>query len=217
MYDPFDAAMNPPERQQTSRWYGQMFVDVWACVLEKGSGKVPFDATIHDASKRVTAIKVDVVPLNDYNVSFILSRDMIAEFGGWPKVTLPSIRAIGADVRTLHNAYVAVEFAPTGRTYPGKDGTDKEETTFVLVAVFADEAACRDAYEVFNAASEQAEPEPSNGNGKERATAAMFIGPLWAQAGKDVSKLALLLAANPLTSKHFDINSPEVLSVVSNG
>jgi len=216
-YDPYDAAMNPPERPQTSRWFGQMFVDVWPCVLTKGVGKEPYDDAVHDADKRLTAIQLELVPLSDYSVSFTMTRDLIAEFGAWPKVTLPSIKAIGADLRSLNKAWAAIEFAPTGRKYTNSQDEAKEETTFVFVAVFDSEAACREAYEVFNAVEADAsEPaEPTNGNGKERAAAAMFLNPLWVQSGKDVVKFSELLGKTNVVKDHFTLESPEVQEVIA--
>ena len=214
-YDPFDAAMNPETREPTKRWFGQMFVEVWPCALVKGQGKVPFDANMHASDKRLTAVQMEVMPLSDYGVSFTLKRDMIAEFGGWPKITLPSIKALNADLRNLHESFVAVEFLPTGRKYPGNDGTEKEETTFVLVGTFADETACRAAYQEFNQVEADDIPFGNTvDTDKERTTAAMFIGPLWKQASGDVAKLQALLAGNPLTSKFFTLNSPEVIAAV---
>ena len=51
-YDPFDAAMHPAVRKGISRWFGQLFVDVYACVLTKGVGKEPFNPNAHDAAKK---------------------------------------------------------------------------------------------------------------------------------------------------------------------
>jgi hypothetical protein len=211
-YDPWDAAGNPPERQTTSRWFGRLFLDVWACALIKGQGKVPFDDQVHDASQRLTAVQMEVQPLSDYDVTFTLERDLIAEFGAWPKVTLPSIKALGVDLRTLNKKWVAVEFKPTGRTYTGRDGEEKQETTFVVMGVYDTEAECRAAYQAFNA------DEPpfavDEEDTKARATAAMFIGPLWAQAGQDKTKMADLLGKTPIVSEFFTIDSPEVVAVI---
>jgi hypothetical protein len=225
VYDPYEAAMNPETRERDGRWFGQLFVDVYACVLQKGVGKVPFDPQTHDQSKRLTAIKMELVPLPEHDVDFTLLRELIAEFGGWPKVTLPSLHAVGIDLRNLNAAWVTVEMHGTGRMYTNSQGEEKEETTFVLLAVFEDQAACRAA---FHAHRGQAEPTPAtatatapggNGNGHnpERATAAMFLNPLWAQASGDLGKFAQLIAANPLTQKHFTLNSPEVVQVVQAG
>lgn len=213
-YDPFDAAMNPPEPKQTERWFGRLFVDVWPCVLISGEGKVPFDPAVHEESKRVTAIEMELVPLPDYDVGFTLERNMVHFAKAWRRVTLPSIQALNVDLRNLHEAYVAAEFKPTGRTWTGQDGEEKKETAFVIVDVFDDQDACQKAYLAYE--NEDTVSDDGNGaNDKERETARMFIEPLWNQAGGNKEKLAQLLAGNPLTNKYFTINSEEVQEVIA--
>lgn len=214
-YDPFDAAMNPPEPKKTSRWFGRLFVDVWPCVLEKGEGKVPFDPAIHKESDRVTAIEMELVPLPDYDVSFTLERNMVHFAKAWRRVTLPSIQALEIDLRALHESFVAVEFKPTGRKWTGQDGEEKQETAFVIVEKFADQDECRKAYIAYENREETAGDNGNGANDQERETAKMFIEPLWNQAGGDKDKLAELLAGNPLTNKFFTISSPEVQEVMT--
>jgi len=223
-YDPFAAAMNPPERKHTTRWFGQMFAEVWACALVKGQGKVPFDPAMHDESKATTAVGLELVPLSAYSVDFTLNRDHVIFDKGWGTVTLPSIKALNVDLRNLHGSWCAIEFKETGETYiKGSTGETVKKTAFVLVGTYPNEAACRAAYQEFNqleagAKADYAEPwNPTVDTDKERETAAMFIGPLWKQAAGDVTKLQELLAGNGLTSKFFTLNSPEVTAVVGAG
>jgi len=57
---------------------------------------------------------------------------------------------------------------------------------------------------------------PMGGNGnREQETAAKFLPALWKQAAGDVTRFSELIAGNPLTSKYFSINSPEVLALVT--
>ncbi len=214
-YDPIEAAMNPQVREGNGRWFGQCFIDVWACVLQKGAGKVPFIPGQHEDKDRLTAIKMEVIPLPEHNVQFTVLREMIAEFGAWPKQTLPSIRAIGADLRGLDKAWVSIELKPSGRTYTDKHGETKEEKAIVILAVFGSEAACREAYNLYNAGAEPVAAAPAAANGKEKETAAMFLKPLWLQAAGDTDKMTQLLASNPLTSKYFTIQSPEVQTAMA--
>ena len=51
-------------------------------------------------------------------------------------------------------------------------------------------------------------------NGAEKETAKKFLPALWKSSGQDVSKFAELIASNGLVSKHFSINSPEVLELI---
>jgi hypothetical protein len=211
VYDPWAAASDPQVREGTGRWFGQVYIDVWACVLKKGAGKVPFDPTQHNVNDRLTAIKMEVIPLAEHNVGFTLMREMIAEFGGWPKVTLPSIKALGVDLRTVDKAWVSVELKPTGRKYTSKEGETKDETTFAVLAVFKDQNACREAFEIFNAGDHTA---TAPDNGKEKETASQFLRPIWNACNGNQDMMAQMLAGNPLTSKYFTINSPEVQSVM---
>jgi hypothetical protein len=197
-----------------------MFLDVWACMLVKGEGKVPFDPEIHDEDKAVTAINMELVPLPEHDVTFTLTRDTVHFAKGWTDITLPSIQAAGVmNLRTLHETHVSVEFEPTGRTWKGNDGETKHETAFVIKDVFESEAACRKAHKAFE--NEEADDVPfetkDNGNGKskERETAKAFLKPLWMQSGGDTEKFAQLIEGTPMVSKHFDLESPEVQAVMS--
>ena len=64
------------------------------------------------------------------------------------------------------------------------------------------------------AARPAAMPMGGNGN-REQETAAKFLPALWKQAAGDVTRFSELIAGNPLTSKYFSINSPEVLALVT--
>lgn len=216
VYDPWAAASDPQVRDGTGRWFGQVYIDVWACVLRKGTGKVPFDPTQHNVNDRLTAIKMEVIPLAEHNVGFTLMREMIAEFGSWPKVTLPSIKALGVDLRTVDKAWVSVELKPTGRKYTSNSGETKDETTFAVLAVFKDQAACQEAFTIFNAGQEDhtAPATAPAENGKEKEVASQFLKPLWNASNGNQDMMAEMLAGNPLTSKFFTINSPEVQAVM---
>lgn len=213
-YDPYDAAMNAKPREATPRWYGQLFIDVWTAALVKGQGKVPFDQTQHKSA--VTAIDMSLVPVAEHGVSFNVERSLIAESRSWTSVTLPSIKALNVDLRTLHGRWCAVELKETGRTYQS-NGETRSETAMDLVAVFADEAACHAAYEVYyntDAAVTESTETTAPVVDPQRAVAVQFIGPLWKQAAGDVSALEQLLAGNPLTSRFLTITSPEVMAVI---
>lgn len=226
-WDRADNAQLPPKT-----YFGQVFTDASFCVLQKGIGKVPFDPQIHPEDQKRTSIKVEIVPLAAANLRFSVLRELIAESRDWAGIVLPSLRTIGVKPSDLNEKWVQAELVSTGRTYE-KNGETKELTTFKFLAVYPDEASCETAYlhrfdHVAAASLDESTPFPSDtatpppaspkakvGNDAERAVAAKFLFPLWTQAGKDVNTFAGLIANNPLTGKYFDLNSPEVLEIVT--
>lgn len=216
--DPLDSADNP--EIPATEYYGQAFVDSYYCVLVKGTGKVTFDPAAHTVDQRRTAITFQVQPLAEHNLSRPLSREYIAEFGAWPKITLPSIKALGVTVRQLGHAWCKVAVVPDGRTYE-KNGETKESTTFKVLAVYPDEATCRAAYNGVTVTPQTAQAAPAaaptngNGNNAERTVAAKFIPTFVKSCDGDLERLGKVLAANPLVSKYFTATSPEVVQAVT--
>lgn len=216
--DPFDAADDP--EVGTPEIYGQAQVDAWYCVLVKGRGKVPFDASLFNIDQRRTAIKVSILPLAEQNITREVYREYIAEFGSWPKITLPSLKALGLTTRTLNDAWVRIALVPEGRTYvSSKTGETRESTTIKVLEVYADEDACRAAYLKRNVDAE-AQDEPAqapaaapagNGTDKARETAQKFMEAIAKAEGGDPAKVAERIAKMPLVSKYFTGDSPEVI------
>lgn len=224
--DPFDAADDP--EVGTPEFWGQAQVDAYYCILEKGRGKVPFDAAQHGLDQRRTAIKFGILPLPEQNVTRDVYRDYVAEFGAWPKITLPSLKAAGLSTRTLNGAWVRVALVPEGRTYTSKTGETKESLTFLVMEVYPDEGACRAAY-LAHKAAKPADDVPfdaptttpaatptngSDGNGadKARETAQKFMEAIVKQEAGDPARVAEKLAKMPLVNRYFAIDSPEVIS-----
>ncbi len=237
--DPLEAADNP--EVQLPEYFGQATVDAWFCVLEKGVGKKPFDPQQHTLDKRMTAIKVGIIPLPEQNVTRDIYREYIAEFGAWPKITLPSIKTVGLTVKSLNNAWVHIGLVSEGRTYTSKDGETKDSLTFKVLAVYPDEAACRAAYlnrsvsmgQEPGAPAQSVTPPaapsvgPTNGNGhngngtngngtnpKERETALQFIKALVQQTNGDEGQLGTRIANLPMLARYFSIQSPEVRAIL---
>jgi hypothetical protein len=225
-YDPFEAAMNAEVPTGPRTVFGEMQIDVWPCVLRKGEGKVPFDATQHSVDERRTAIDLILIPTRgDYNVE----RHLIAESKEWAQIVKPSLRELGIDLRALNGRFVQAQLVPTGRTYTNAAGETKENTTFKFIKVYPDMESCIEAADEFfsnrgaassNGSSQatpaQAQPAAlTQQNDHERETALKFLPALWKSANGDINKLAELLANNPLTKKYFDISSPEVVALVS--
>lgn len=233
--DPWATAWAPPE--QVSEWYGQIKVNPWFCSLVKGIGRVPYDPTQLDpntgnAPRRNTAIDLTLEVITESQMDPI-SRTVIGEFGEWVDIVLPSAKALGLpDLQTLNNAWVKAEMVDTGRTYQNSVGETKHATTFKFTAVYPNEQACRAAYTARRnggaapapAAPSEAQPPPAgNGENKERETALKFakvyVQNAWRNSGKDLAKaqelLGPMLAQQPLISKHFTVDSPEILELLT--
>lgn len=143
MQDPLEAADNAVLAPR--EYFGQVLVDTWFCALVKGAGKVPFDPTQHQ--KKFTAIKIDLMPLAEMNVTNPIAREMIAESREWVNFTLASIKALGVKTADVKNKWAKINFVPTGETYKNAAGDEKDKTALNFVAIYPDEAACRAAYE----------------------------------------------------------------------
>lgn len=218
-------------------YYGQLRLDMWFCVLQKGVGKVPFDAGQHKAEDRRTSIDISLLPIPEQNVSFELKREPIAESREWAGVVLPSLQqaAVDAklaadvksfDLRKANGAWVKAEFVGTGRRYRGRDGTERENTTFKFLAMYADQDACRAAYATDTGrpleddGDDVTEAHPAtgggngNGNTKERETALQFVKVLVQQHRGDRTAVADQIAAMPMLSKYFTVDSPEVVKLL---
>lgn len=219
IWDTANSATLPPQE-----FYGQIFTDAFYCILQKGIGKVPFDADQHKQERRLTCINIDAQCFKRNGGTFELHREVIAEFRDWAGIVLPSLKICGIHPRDLDERWARFEMAETGRTWTDKtSGEERKATVYKFLEFYPDEAACRVAYEArYNRATDEDEEEPlpmpekgnGKGNGKEREVAARFLPALVAQANGDVTKLSELLAGNALTSRYFDLNSPEVLELV---
>ena len=189
---------------------------VWFCALIKGEGKVPFDSAVHKPGQKRTAVDITITPLASRGVTWALERGLIAESRQWAGMVLPSIKALGVSPKEISGKYIRYEMKPTGRTWT-TDGVEKTETVPVFSALFKDEDECEEAAATFFAVGADtagAEVEANTGDATEKATAAKFLPALWAQAKGDMGAFANLIGGNPLTSKYFEMDSPEVLSVI---
>ena len=222
MSDVWDSAANAKAGPTT--YYGQIFTDAFYCTLQKGIGKVPFDPQADPADRKLTCIKIDGIPFTRSGKSFTIQRELIAEFRDWAGIVLPSLKVCNVHPRELNEKWAEWEMVETGRTWEDKvSGEERKATTFKFLRVFGSEAECRGAWEArFGTNGDEDEDEPlpmpeaSNpvGNGNpEKAVAAKFLPALFAQSGGDVGEMGKLLAGNPLTSKFFDLNSPEVVEL----
>ena len=162
------------------------------------------------------------------NLTQLLERKLIAEFGAWPKIVWPSLRDLGIkNVRDLNGRWAKVEIVKTGRTYQSSRGETQEETTFKFAALYGTAAEATTAYvadggkapatddqEAAAGAIDMGHGAGSNGNA-ERETALQFLKVLVKEAGGDMGKLAMDIAAMPMIAKHFTVNSPEVVEMLA--
>lgn len=219
MSDAFDRADSA--KPASPKFYGQISVNAYDVVLIKGQGKVRFDPAQHKPGELRTAIDLTVTLLSEsIRKSDKLERGLVAESAEWTRFTLPSLKALGfAGLRSLNGTWCALEFEPTGQTYTANDGTVKEKTAFKFVALYADEASCRNAYFAENSGIEAAptqttQPAPAPVASDEKAIATQFLKALVANANGDMGKLATLIAGYPVVSKYYTADSPEVLAML---
>jgi len=228
--NPWEAAMNPP--QQVQAYWGQVSVFPRLVVLMKGVGKVDYTegAVMPDGSEArpVTAVQLVLQPLVDMGLQFDITREPIAQgWGEWGDITLPSLREIGVlELPALHLAWVKVDMESTGRSYTDKTGEKREATAFKFLKLFPSEAECRTDYILASGKSgapvaQTAAQQPTNGGDKDRETALKFAKVYVknaCHAGGDLEKariaLATMLAQQPLISKFFTVDSPEIVEMM---
>ncbi len=232
--DPFSSADNADERQFTNEYWGEVIADAYFCVLEKGVGKVPFDSKIHQLDKRLTAVKLEVIPLTEMNLKFTLQREVIAEFKDWTAVTLPSIKRLSISLRELNGKFVKCKLSSTGETYVAKDGTEKDRTGIEFLHVFNNQAECEADFAANGKSAKPAMPgltdnggetksENNNGNkDPDKETALKFLKSIVTQAASgelDVAivqaKVAESIARMPLINKHFTVDSVETMALIA--
>lgn len=237
-FDAFDAATNAQVR--SFDLFGLVEISAWACHLEKGAGKIPYDPA-NPNHKRMTAIDVFIQPLAEIDVKYPKSLEChwLAEYNTWAKITLPSIKdafqkSTGNEmgsVRQINGMYARVARVDSlDKKYPKKDTTGNDTgdmvtpKTFKFVEFYADEAACRAAY-----IDEGGQPMQGNSPAPvasapvdaEKQTATAFLKTIVANACKgktatDDWKGAIntALAQYPLVNKFFNADSPEVTELV---
>lgn len=237
-FDAFDAATNAQVR--SFDLFGIVEISAWACHLEKGSGKIPFDPQ-NPNHKRMTAIDVFIQPLPEIDVKYpkTLECHWLAEYNTWAKITLPSIKeafqnATGQElgsVRQINGMYARVARVDSlDKPYPKKDSSTNQPTgemvtpkTFKFVEFYADEAACRAAYVAAGgqpmqggSPAQSVDTAPVD-NEKQSAMAFLPVIVKNALEGKGLKvtddwKAAVNTALGqfPLVAKHFTAESPEV-------
>ena len=234
--DPYASAGTATLRPRD--YYGQLSVDAWYCKLVKGQGKVPWDKAADSIDNRVTALTIELQPLADSGVTFALKRELIAESADWVKTTWPSLRACGVQsVKLADGIWVKLVQQETGRSFRGKDGEQRQATTFKILTVYPDQAACEAAYKAAHgdpAADEiqdidlgdgrrpqaQAQPQATQAtmtadDARKRETARQFLLAIARQKHGNLDEVKVAVAAMPMITQAFDPNSNEFMAVVA--
>lgn len=221
--DPWASSENPVFR--AAEYFGQINIDTWYCVLEKGIGKIQFDPKTHSADARRTAIDMVLNPLPELNISFEVSRSLVAESADWAKIVLPSIKQFGLSPREMNGKWVKLHFKVTGRKYTNNQGEERENTTFEFLKIFDSEDACRADYNGESGTSGNTGNSVSNAapEDKAKATAFQFLKAIVNEAcktEKDVAKVRDVVAgkivAMPMISAHYTVDSAETVELIAN-
>ena len=222
--DPWDSAENP--QFAAPEYWGLCSVDMYFCILQKGTGKIRFEPGVHDVDKRRTAIDIVISPLPAMNATKNVERSMVAESKEWAGIVLPSLKALGISPKELLGKYVHIRFKATGKTYKNSSGEIKDSTTIEFVKVFNSEAECQADYQsnsksTVTPTESGAQPAGVVG-GKERETALQFLKVVVENAVRgqtDLNVIRNTVAANvagmPLVNKFFTVDSPETLALIA--
>lgn len=196
--------------------WGQAFVTVWKAALVKGQGKVEFDPVMH--KRMVWAIDLSVIPLTGANAR-TAERSMIQTSNEW-KLTQASIKELGIEPADVDQKFVKISFKPTGETYVNAAGEEKNKTYIHFEKVYKDEASClEDALFEDDTQTADVPTEQQGDQDKEVATA--LLGQMVRKAVKGSKDLVAVLNAlrtklpeSPVVSKHFTLDSAELLAMV---
>lgn len=221
---------NPPEK--TYDLFGQLVdLQTFKGAYQKGTrGAVPFNPAVHERAQSI--IRFYIQPLPEINVRYTdqLTYES-ANWADWANVTWPSLTVLGiVDYHEISNMWFRFSRVSNGKTYVKGDGTTGEEKTWKMIAVYADEAACRAAYLAAGGV-------PSNGNGANghnapvaivdpeqgRKTALEFLKVIvkngaksassWTEAEEAISKA---IAQYPdLVGQYYTVESKETQELIS--
>jgi hypothetical protein len=229
--DPMDAASNAKLAPRDV--FGELVVDAWFCVLQKGVGAVPFDINQHNKDDRRTRIDIHIYPLADMKLKFTIERNLIAESRDWAGGTWPTLKTLGVKtLKEVNHKWVRVQQVPSGRTYRNAKGDEKEATMLKFLALYDTEQACREAYlsarpttapepgiedaDTHPVGAPNTAPAQPPSDDKERKTAFEFVKVIVTTNKGNRAQIAAQLASMPMVSKFYTIDSPEVALLLTN-
>ncbi len=219
--DPFESASNATLAPRS--YYGQIQLDAYFCVLQKGVGKLPYDAGQHKAEDRRTALDISLLPLPEQNITFDIRRETIAESREWAGIIWPSLKELGlTSARDAHGKWAKMIQVGTGRKYRTKSGEEKEATTFKFLALYDSEDACRAAYladtgqdaDDANGSAPTA-AAPGNGNGHNLDIARPFIVAFAKQHQFDLERTKAACRQQEIITRAIDVDSAEFAQIVA--
>ena len=223
--DPFDAATEA--KAPSAEYFGECVLDAWNCVLERGTGKRPYNPGVDNPADRRTAVDIVILPIAEQNVKYTLERKLVAESSAWTKVTWPSMQKLGINnAKEARGRFCKVKLTPTGRTWKGQDGSDKTETSFEFLAFYANKAECISAYTggpviMHDQAAKPVSSAPVDDD-PNKVTALSFAKAIIANLARQEKDLVELqkkvtekIAAMPMVSKYFTGDSPEIMSLIA--
>ena len=198
-------------------YFGEItIVDDFDCILERGRGKVPFDAGVHRPDQRLVALKLNITCTKADGTSYDLIQDDITS-GSKHKVTLKSLQDLGittrAQLRGLVGRFCQVSRVDTGRKYTATKGVNAgetiAETALKFLALYDNEEACKAAEVAFyapksngnsnGAASQRNVPQavPNEAPQVARAALVATLPALWTASGQDMAVFERILNSNP--------------------
>jgi len=209
-------------------YFGQVLVDIYDGVLVKGAGIMPYDPGVDTAARKVKVSKVTVKPLKKDGefADYEIERRLVPFDNGWAKIIKPSLARLGVSLPMINGAWAHIQMTPEGRKYTNRNGEEKESTTIEFLGFFDTKELAQTAadahFSEFNGGNGSLTDSPTtyapngqSGSNSERDVAQRFLPVLGTQAKGDPAELAKLIAANPIVSKYFSINSPEVISLLT--
>jgi len=227
--DAFDSAVNAAENRGI--YYGQVQVTANFVVFPKGGSKQSYIENQHDPKDRRTEVSLVLSPIDEMGITNLITRSVIAESTEWAKIVWPSLRddCKVANPREIDNKFVKIQMVPNGRSWDDKKtGEKREGTAMRFLAVYANAAACKQAFasdgnsarmstvadSTDNAMAVDMTPQ-IDPNDAERETAKMFLPALVKSSGGNPAMLKTMLSGMPLIAKFYNIDSPEIKALMA--
>jgi hypothetical protein len=219
--DPLDDMVANPvaPRAQESIFFGQVVViDRSDWRLERGRGRVPFDATYDAPEDRVRGITIQIECEKRGGDKFIIDtgRNPLLEIDkAWHQHTLKSLQQLGVPLSTLRTKFVQVKRVDTGETYTDKNGESKPRTALVFVAVYEDWHAMHAAREeLFGSrrADRVSMPEPAQAAAPaavptiDKTALEKLLPALWQASGKNRDVFTTMFQGNPALTGAFTLD-----------
>lgn len=215
--------------------YGQLMVEIEAVNLEKGKPKTAWDAELHSPDNKVIEINMMLDTLGEMNYQYTVQYSVFANSADWYKTAYGSLQDLGIDhpskvdglwvkakkVNSFRKPYITTDSEGNSRQVQPK--------MLTFLAVYADHDDCVRGFHAdrgekptldnptagldsHDDAVMSVDMEPENDT--EKATALEFAKVLVAQCNGDLEKLATDIDGMEIVSKHFNVDSPEIIELL---